>query len=105
MMLALTLPNLKRSHPLRTSAPIGARRCQHGGGWRLEEEMPNQHDGKTTEQRFWEKVRITPGCWEWIGAKTEPGGYGQITSKSRLTPAHRFSYKLHKSDIPKGMLV
>lgn len=58
------------------------------------------------EERFWEKVTISDGCWGWTGAKTQ--GYGVITLGARSEGsirAHRLSYILHKGEIPAGMLV
>ncbi len=56
-------------------------------------------------ERFWSKVRITPGCWEWTAAVNH-GGYGlfQYTSRS-CRRAHRVSYELAYGPIPKGMVV
>lgn len=33
--------------------------------------------GRTLEDRFWSKVRMGDGCWEWIGAR-DAQGYGNI---------------------------
>lgn len=33
-------------------------------------------DSATLHSRFWDKVRKTDGCWEWIGSKRD-GGYGR----------------------------
>ena len=58
-------------------------------------------------ERFWEKVVITDGCWEWIGAKTRRvSGYGAIRDeRGGRVLAHRFSYSYHIGEIPKGFLV
>ena len=68
----------------------------------------------TLEQRFWSKVNKTDTCWLWVGYKNF-GGYGIFSvsydnaikrpcgRKGRIIfAAHRFSYELHYSDIPKG---
>ncbi len=57
--------------------------------------------------RFWQKVRKSSGCWEWQGTRTV-GGYGQI-AKGRtgegLEYTHRFSWRLHFGEIPRGLFV
>lgn len=61
-----------------------------------------------TEQRFWDKVQKTDGCWVWTGAKRNKG-YGAFTYRvgDRLIQgrAHRYSYELHKGAIPPGLWV
>ncbi len=54
-------------------------------------------------------INIVTGCWEWTGV-VDPSGYGKIFSDGaicgqRLVAAHRFSYMLHKGDIPTGMVI
>lgn len=63
---------------------------------------------KTTEQRFWEKVQKTDGCWIWTGSKRNKGyGAFSYTVNGRLIQgrAHRYSYELHKGEIPPGLFV
>lgn len=57
----------------------------------------------TTEERFFNKIELIPfhTCWEWIGARHSPIGYGSF----QKTKAHRFSYELHKGAIPTGLCV
>ena len=55
-------------------------------------------------ERFWPKVRITPGCWEWTASR-QTNGYGQIGVGTRPHLAHRVSYELHYGDIPDGLVV
>jgi hypothetical protein len=61
---------------------------------------------KTLEDRFWEKVEKTDGCWLWTGVVK--GWYGRIR-RGRAADgdvgAHRFSYELHCGPIPSGMFV
>jgi len=61
--------------------------------------------GLTAEDRFWKQVRKTKGCWLWLGALS--GGYGHIRRVKNPVPigAHRFSWELHKGNIPGGKLV
>jgi hypothetical protein len=57
----------------------------------------------TLEERFWNKVKKGPGCWEWKGAKNNKG-YGMLQVrengewKRRL--AHRISYEISRGYIP-----
>lgn len=56
-------------------------------------------------ERFWEKVKRGPGCWEWQGFRV-PQGYGTIREAgggSKKLRAHRVSYQLNVGDIPRGM--
>jgi hypothetical protein len=43
---------------------------------------------KTINERFWEKVKVGPFCWEWHGAK-QTDGYGSFTYYGQITTAHR----------------
>lgn len=57
--------------------------------------MPGKK-GMTLEQRFWEKVNITDGCWLWTAAKRN--GYGVLGGGKRGVPlvyAHRLSFTIH----------
>lgn len=62
--------------------------------------LTNTYLNKTTEQRFWEKVKKTKSCWHWMGTKSR--GYGFISISGRMYLVHRYSYMLHYGDIPKG---
>ena len=65
--------------------------------------ITNTYLGKTTEQRFWDKVEKTDSCWEFNGTKSQK--YGQISVSGKMIPAHRFSYMIHKGEIPQGLEV
>lgn len=54
--------------------------------------------GKSYEQRFWEKVEKTDGCWQWTGACNDKG-YGQLSIGARIIYAHRFSWEWHYGPI------
>jgi hypothetical protein len=60
----------------------------------------------TIQERFFEKVEIKSedGCWFWIGAK-QGNGYGNFKNSNKYMLAHRYSYELHKSGIPEGLMV
>jgi hypothetical protein len=49
---------------------------------------------RTTEDRFWNKVERTDGCWLWTG-KTDDYGKGKFLFDGKLGSAHRFSYMQH----------
>lgn len=53
----------------------------------------------SSEDRYWDKVRVGDGCWEWIGGKI-PDGYGQMLWNGRLRLAHRIAYELHYGEPP-----
>jgi hypothetical protein len=55
-------------------------------------------------ERFWETVRKTDGCWEWI-AHLRANGYGEFHDGRRHVAAHRFSYELAFGSIAAGMYV
>jgi len=52
-------------------------------------------------KKFFEFVKKTDNCWEWLGHKSF-GGYGAFWFNDRIVGAHRFSYELHNKKIPKG---
>ena len=56
------------------------------------------------EERFWDKVQKTDGCWLWAGAATNDG-YGVLRSgpePSKIIRAHCLSYEIHFGPIPAG---
>ncbi len=62
---------------------------------------------ETFEDRFWEKVKKTNGCWKWTGSK-KPNGYGQINSGGKFgkpVSAHVAVLYLHGQQIKKGFCV
>ena len=62
----------------------------------------------TPLQRFFAKVDITDGCWNWT-AGTRRGGYGQFFIRKRadrshvVATAHRFCYEALLGEIPDGL--
>jgi hypothetical protein len=58
----------------------------------------------TLAERFWPKVSIGPGCWEWTGA-LGGHGYGQfhIGDGRKIRYAHRVAYELTIGRIPPGL--
>ena len=59
--------------------------------------------GKTTEERFWEKVDKSGKCWNWTGGK-DGDGYGNFRIGSKFYKAHRVAYELAHGSIPDGKL-
>lgn len=57
-------------------------------------------------KRFSQKYNVNrvSKCWEWDSG-IAPNGYGQFSINKSKKIAHRVSYILFKSDIPKGMFV
>lgn len=61
--------------------------------------------GRTLSDRFWLKVEKSETCWTWTGSKTE-FGYGHMqTTPKKYEASHRISWRLHRGDIPTGMVV
>lgn len=56
------------------------------------------------EERFFSKIRISPGCWFWTSRRVCKG-YGQMFIDKKNIYAHRFSYELHVGPIPFGLCV
>lgn len=61
----------------------------------------NNGQTRSLEERFWEKVEKTEGCWNWTAAKSTHG-YGRIILNRKLENAHRVSYELLVGAIPEG---
>ena len=59
-------------------------------------------------KKFWSRVdkRDNNECWVWLGS-FDRDGYGQMRDGIRRVQdrGHKFSYRLHFGDIPKGMCV
>lgn len=56
--------------------------------------------------RFWGKVQIADGCWEWQGSRA-PKGYGRFSlgGYGRYEQAHRFAWILAHGQIPNQLHV
>lgn len=55
-------------------------------------------------ERFWAKVKPSPGdCWTWT-ACVDRGGYGLFRFKGKSRKAHRVSFELHHGHpVPEGL--
>jgi hypothetical protein len=56
------------------------------------------------EERFWARVRKTPGCWEWTGHKNE-GGYGSIRVNGKTRKATHAAIMLRDGTLPEPRTV
>lgn len=64
----------------------------------------NQLHGMEPERRFWRRVTIGDGCWEWSGNMYHDG-YGMFNVDERKVRAHRFSYEIMVGPIPGGLQI
>jgi len=65
---------------------------------------------RPAEDRFWEKVNKTRGCWLWTACcqgdtKSKAGGYGSFRVQGKNVTAHRYSWILHNGPVPDGLHV
>jgi hypothetical protein len=56
------------------------------------------------EDRFWSKVRLGDGCWEWTAAIAR-NGYGAFYLDGKIQQAHRTSWVFSNGAIPAGLYV
>lgn len=50
------------------------------------------------EDRFWSKVKIGDGCWEWVGTMSTPG-YGKLWIKGKkYVSAHRLAWEFRHGE-------
>lgn len=67
------------------------------------------HAGRRSPvEKFWEKVKKTPGCWLWTGARTGRGYgalYFQEGGKRWHKTAHRLSWEYARGAIPNGLFI
>ena len=55
--------------------------------------------------RFHSKIRIDEnGCWVWCAGKNS-AGYGEFRGPGKQWRAHRYSYVLHRGEIPEGLVL
>ena len=59
---------------------------------------------KTITERFWDKVRVTGGCWMWTSAR-DRWGYGRFRTEVSHVGAHRMAWMLAVGLIPGDLCV
>lgn len=59
----------------------------------------------TVKERFDYYTEKSNGCWKWTASSYGPNRYGAFYDGKRQISAHRYSYQIHKGQIPKGMYV
>lgn len=52
-----------------------------------------------------DKSSSIKGCWLWLGTKFSQGRYGFYYTAGKKFSAHRYSYILHKGEIPVGLFI
>lgn len=67
-------------------------------------EMRLKKSGSLTERFFSRFVELDNGCWQWK-AHTDKDGYGYLPGDKKNIRAHRFSYEIHKGEIPDKMII
>jgi len=55
-------------------------------------------------KRFWAKVGLGRGCWEWEASK-DKDGYGKFWFREKHMRAHVVSYIINVGEVPDGMKV
>ncbi len=55
--------------------------------------------------RFWQKVRFTDTCWEWVAANTGSGHGVFRKSTTEKVLAHRWAYENLVGPIPEGLTI
>ena len=65
---------------------------------------------ETITAKFWLRVTKTEDCWLWTGGSSKRKLYGRFyldggRHNRRMMGAHRFSWLLHRGDIPQGLMV
>jgi HNH endonuclease len=66
--------------------------------------MRSHADPEYYRERFYDRVRVGDGRWEWTGGYGLDG-YGKTTVHYRTTRAHRAAWALERGPIPDGALV
>lgn len=65
---------------------------------------PFRKKGRTIAERFFDFAMPEPnsGCWLWLGPLYD-SGYGSFNTGNGCVHAHRFSWELHNSKIPREL--
>ena len=59
---------------------------------------------KNLKDKFFEKIQKTDSCWFWLGY-IDKNGYGRLSYDYHHIRMNRYSYEIHKGEVPQGMLV
>jgi hypothetical protein len=85
------------------NAPLSITRGYCGGG-RVDFSNMRNVRGRSTQERFEQKVRKTETCWYWLGPVSN-SGYGLMSFSKKRRSAHRLSFELFNGEIPLGMCI
>lgn len=73
---------------------------------------PHLQISLASAERFYTLINMfgPDGCWEWLGSIDPSNGYArfsavEVTGTKRPLWAHRFSFMLHKGEIPAGYVI
>ena len=55
--------------------------------------------------RFWSRVDFSGDCWNWIGYKLRPNGYGRVSVNGTRILVHRLAYQRTGKAIPRGLQI
>lgn len=77
------------------------------GGWADSEtaaDRPTVTDNARAAARFWQRVDLDQGCWNWTGTRDQKG-YGRARFGGKTTGAHRVAYELLVGPIPEELTI
>lgn len=79
--------------------------CGCGCGVAVQNHVRFVRGHRTTEHRFWSKVKKTDLCWLWTAGRfpSSCGYYGCFRADGRNIRAHRYAYELLVGPIPEGL--
>src|SRR5258708_39639092 len=54
--------------------------------------------------RFASKIVVDDlsGCWQWIGVRDDPSGFGRFWLGGHMAQAHRVAWEIHGGALPEG---
>lgn len=61
-------------------------------------------DKPSVVERIFQRVKKSPTCWEWLGAKTRYG-HGRIKVEGKLHSPHRLIYEHYNGSLLAGIMV
>lgn len=80
-------------------------KTHYARNWRHGDPNKNLNPQGSPEDRFWRFVNKAGDCWEWQGFVNKKG-YGRFQARrGESWQAHRYSYVLHKGEVPDGMMI